>query len=205
MLPSLGPSIDKVEPLKFEVNDTLTIAGTNLNLSDLSVWLSTVELLVTTQTPNSLQCLVNGIIATGTAISAGSHPLSVVQTLPNGRQRSSNLLVASLLPTVNYNDNGKIITNPRKIEETFVAATITLTGSLLGLSNKDGEVLDDIVLALYQNGRVVEIFDSSFKLAKDQTSLELVMPDNKAVPLGNYYIILRVNGQQAKVSPRVKL
>jgi predicted phage tail protein len=36
----------------------------------------------------------------GATISAGNHPLAVVQTLPNGKRRSSNLLSAGLTPRV---------------------------------------------------------------------------------------------------------
>ncbi len=201
VLPSMGPSISEVSPLKFEAGETVAIIGTNLHLSGLSVCLSAAEFAVTAQRPDRLEFRIDESISEDATISAGNHPLSVVQTLPVGRQRSSNLLVASLLPVVSEVS----ISAQRTIATARVVATITLTGNLLGRSNEDDEVVDDILLALYQDGRVVEVFDSPFRLAEDQTRLILQIPDDKAIPLGNYRIILRVNGQQAKNSPEVRL
>lgn len=201
VIPSMGPTITEISPSKLEVNSTLTIFGTDLNLSGLSVMLGSAELAVTAQQPNKLQCVVNGTIAGGGVISPGSHPISVVQTLPTGRRRSSNLLVGDLLPTLtNAATNSLTRVNPAD-PTSNVFGNILLTGVLLGGAN------DDIFIALYKDGKVVKLFDGLDKLTvtPTQSTLTLAMPQADAVLPGKYRVILRVNGQQAKNSPEVEL
>ena len=204
LLPSMGPEITDISPSKFEVNDTLTISGSNLNLSDLSVKLGSAELAAVAQQPDKLQCVVDGSIEGGGVISAGSHPISVAQTLSNGRQRASNLLIGDLLPTL---DNAQF--SPSANPDVY--GEITMTGILLG-----GEE-DDIIVALYQDGEIIRMFDDFtdyFEYLRDNsiesTQSELVLgieetDDGSVVAPGEYRVILRVNGQQAKGSPQVEI
>lgn len=209
VLPSLGPKITHISPEKFEVDDVLTIFGSDLHLSGLSVRLGTAELAVTDQRPDRLQCFVNGTIAAGEVVSAGSHPISVVQSLPTGRIRSSNLLIGSLLPIL-------IDAIPRSLSQVVdpgeptsnVFGNIDLTGRLL--AGKD----DDILVALYRDGTIVKMLDEKFDFLVTQplpppdpplTRVRLEMQERDAVPPGTYRVILRVNGQQAKNSPEVEL
>ena len=211
VIPSLGPTISEIEPSKFEVGSIVTIKGTDLNLSGLSVSLGPIDLPVISQKPDQLTFEVNSVIANGDAISAGSHPIAVVQTLPTGRRRPSNVLVASLIPTLTTAviAGGTLTINPAppppKPQTAF--ATIDLTGVLLG--TKD----DDCFLALYRDGMTLRLFDTFTDEdpvpppppvpSQSAKSLKMVIDDS--VPVGNYLVIYRVNGQQAKQSPVVSL
>ena len=99
VIPSLGPTITDIKPASFQLGSTVTIFGTDLHLSNLSVNLSGVVLPVTMQQPDRLQFVVREDIANGGTISAGSLPVSVSQFLSTGRRRVSNLLVGNLVPT----------------------------------------------------------------------------------------------------------
>jgi len=199
VIPSMGPAITSISPSKFEVNSTLTILGNDLNLSGLSVMLGQAELAVTAQRPDRLEYIVDGAIAGGGMISAGSHPISVVQTLPTGRRRSSNLLVGDLLPTLTSASTNSLERVTPADPTSNVFGNIVMNGLLLGSEE------DDIFMALYKDGKVIKLFDGPDKLTITtiQTTLTLAMKKEDAVPPGKYRIILRVNGQQAKNSPEV--
>lgn len=197
VIPSMGVAITSISPSKFEVDSMLTILGSDLNLSGLSVRLGPTELDVTSQRPDQLQCKVDGAIAGGGVISAGSHTISVVQTLPTGRRRSSNLLVGELLPTLKTAMPNPL--HPVHGPPSGIAGNINMTGSLLG---REG---DDIFVALYKDGKIVSIFDGPFTFTPDQSVLTLQIADSSPVPSGKYRIIFRINGQQAKNSPEVNL
>jgi hypothetical protein len=142
-------------------------------------------LTITERRPDLLVVTVEGSpgapIAAGTAISAGEHPLVVRRRLSATRTRSSNLLAARLLSTVT--------------SANIVAGNLVMTGLLLG------SVDDDVVVAFYQDGRTVRLFDVVTATANQQT---LTVPGvAAAVPAGSYRAILRVNNQQAKASPTV--
>jgi hypothetical protein len=201
VIPSMGPAITSISPLKFEVDSIATIFGSDLDLSGLSVMLGSAELAVTAQRPDRLECIVDGAIKGGGAISAGSHPISVVQTLPTGRRRSSNLLVGDLLPTLTSASANSLTRVTPADPASNVFGNIVMDGFLLGSKE------DDIFVALYKEGKVIKLFDGPDKLAitTAQTTLTLAMKKEDAVPPGNYRVILRVNGQQAKNSPEVSL
>jgi hypothetical protein len=203
VIPSMGPRLTEVTPSKIEADPApplqtvLTLSGSDLNLPGLAVKLGPAELALTAQQPANLKCRVDGDIAEGRTVSAGSHPLSVVQTLPTGRRRSSNLLIANLLPKLT---EAKFTASTTSGER----GTIALEGVLLGREE------DDILVAFYQNGEVVRAFDEIEVVAPtsatdpEQTKLELTLRTDDIQP-GKYRIILRVNGQQAKASPEVDI
>jgi len=197
VIPSMGSKISTVSPSKFEVGSTLTILGSDLNLSDLIVSIGQVELAITSQRPNKIQCVVDGTV-NGTVISAGSKPISVVQLLPTGRRRSSNLLVVDLLPTLDSATVDSLAHVPPGGPTSNVFGKIKLYGILLGGEN------DDIIVGLYKDGMTVKVFDE-FTVTLAQSELTLAIDQSKAVPPGKYRVILRVNGQQAKNSPEVDL
>lgn len=197
VLPSMGPSISGLTPVRFEVGDTLTIRGVNLDASGLAVSLGGADLPVTAQRPDWLQCEVNGALSTGDVISAGSKPLAVVEVLPTGRRRASNLLVAGLRPTLDKAtpDSIHAVAGP----PAGVAGNIEMEGTLLGSE------ADDLFVALYREGEVKRVFDGPFTLSPDQSALTVEIQDTNPVDPGDYRVILRVNGQQAKKSPTVTL
>ena len=193
ILPSLGIGLDEVTPSQFEVNSTITITGQDLNLSGVQVFLGPAALAITPPaTSGQLQCVVNGGIAAGSVLSAGSHPLLARQTLPSGRFRSSNLLVGQLLPTLTTATPSGLV----KVGAALVRGNLQINGQLLGTPN------DDVLVAFYRNGAVERVFDAVLS-TPTQTQLNLSLPPPQAIPLGNYRIILRVNGQQARNSPEI--
>jgi hypothetical protein len=201
---SLGPRITALSPESFEVGSTFTITGSDLHLSGLSVALGPITLPIIAQTPEQLTCKVEPSIATGDAISAGSYPVSVLQALPKGKSRSSNLLIGNLLPTLT---TAAIFGAVAVLPDTRVHATIDLTGVLLG--DKD----DDCFLALYNGAQTIKVFDAFTDEdvpppplpVPAQSKKRLIMTASGAVTPGTYLVIYRVNGQQAKNSPTLNL
>jgi Pvc16 N-terminal domain/IPT/TIG domain len=195
VLPSMGPTITDITPTMFEAGATLTIRGRGLELSTLTAQLGTVELTITERSPNALQCLVNGNISGGTVLSAGSYPVCVAQTLPNGRRRPSNLLVATLLPTL---ATVSFALDP----DPDIFGNLNLTGVLLGSDR------DDVFVALYQDGKTVKLLNEFVPTSPPtppQTGSRFPIQQTDAVPAGTYRVILRVNGQQARNSPEVAI
>lgn len=201
--PSMGPQLTEVTPSKFEadpdpnLHTVLILSGSNLNLSGLAVKLGPATLaVIPPPQPDNLRCRVDGAIADGRVISAGSHPLSVDQTLPTGRHRASNLLIADLMPKLT-----KAEFQPPAAPGT--QGSIALEGVLLGRED------DDILVSLYQDGRIVRTFDEvtvvpAAATDPEQTGLVLTLGTG-AIQSGKYRVILRVNGQQAKASPEVDI
>jgi hypothetical protein len=142
-------------------------------------------LTITDRRPDRLTVTVEGTpgtpIASGTALSAGEHPLIVRRRLSPTRTRSSNLLAARLLPTITA--------------ATLPAGNLSIAGRLLGTDS------DDAVVALYQEGRTVRLFDVVTPSANQQ-SLGIAGV-GAGVPAGTYKVVLIVNGQQARSSPEV--
>lgn len=198
IIPSMGPAIAAISPTKFELGATVAIQGNDLNLSGLAIQLGGVTLPVVAQSPTTLTfAIANSIVS---QLSAGSYPVAVTQTLPTGRQRASNLLIANLLPTLTT----VATVAPTPAEQLDgVLLNLDLGGELLGRSQ------DDVFVALYQNGQTVRVFDEFVAIAPPppgiQTSQRIPIKAANTVPSGNYRVIVRVNGQQAKSSPIVNL
>jgi hypothetical protein len=78
-----------------------------------------------------------------------------------------------------------------------VGGDLHLQGTLLGTDS------DDLMLLFLResDGLTLHLFDEA-TTAADQRSL-VVAGAAAAVPAGSYRVILRVNNQQAKASPRV--
>jgi hypothetical protein len=201
VVPSMGSFISEILPAGFEVGEEVTILGTDLHLANLSVMLGPVELPVTAQQPDQLRFTIDPALIGASGISAGSHPVTVVLTLPgSGKKRSSNSVIGNLVPTLST--AAPVL--PVTVAGGKATATIDLGGKLLGSET------DDVVLAFYRDGSVLKMFDVFTALPVPQPPLQpsrqLVMsaPDD-AVPVGNYNMILLVNGQQAPQSPIVSL
>jgi hypothetical protein len=205
VLPSMGPTISLIEPESFEAGDTVTVYGTDLHLSGLSVMLGAVELPVTMQRPDRLEFLARPDLLTGDVISAGGQPLTVAQAVSPTRRRRSNVLVGNLLPTINTVIFPVAVTVIAGVPPApdFAHGTIDLTGVLLGRDD------DDVILALYRDGqtvRALDYFEPNASLPGPppaQTGKRIVMLAGDAVPRGPYNVILRVNGAQAKQSPTI--
>ncbi len=204
VLPAMGPMLKELSPPRITPVDpdvpmavvpTVTLRGQNLALSDLSVRLGGVELTITAQSPGEIQAQVNGDISNGEVISAGSHPLCVVQALPEDHQRSSNLLVLNLLPMLN---SASYATSA----DPDVQGMLTLNGRLLGTE------ADDIFVVLYRDRETTFLFDvvePAEPPLTPQTQLRVPIRTADVAPELGDRVILRVNGQQANNSPLVML
>ena len=202
VIPSMGARIEEISPTGFEVNDEVTIRGTDLHLANLSVMLGPVELPVTMQQPDQLMFKIDPAIIAASAISAGSHPVTVIQTLTGtGKKRVSNAVIGNLVPTLTGATVSGLTVHPVDPAKRF--ATIQLSGLLLGSD------ADDTILALYREGRVYKMYDvlvpPTGPPPPRQTVRRRIMVADDAVEVGEYLVILRVNSQQAPQSPQVKL
>ena len=215
VIPSMGPFISEISPAGFEVGEEITIRGTDLHLANLSVMLGPVELPATMQKPDELRFKIDPAIIAASGISAGSYPVTVVQTLPStGKKRKSNAVIGNMVPTIStavpatppplppvantVTVIAAVLGPPPIPKKAF--ARIDLTGVLLGTDK------DDVILAFYRNGSVVKMVDVlAFPAAPAQTQLQLAMVAADALPAGDYNMILIVNGQQAPQSPLVHL
>jgi hypothetical protein len=198
VLPSFGPALADLEPAQFEVGDTVRVTGTDLHLEGVAVNLGPVALTVVEKRPERLTLKVPAAIAAGDLVSAGSHPIVAVQTLPTGRRRSSNLLVGGLRPRIDAAAAGSV-TAVSPAPTAPVTAVIDLGGVLLSAPD------DAAFLGLFASGKVVRVFDQFTRTVGDQTKLRVTIPPEAPIPRGFYRVILRVNGQQARSSPEVDL
>jgi hypothetical protein len=187
VIPSMGARLHRVEPDRFEAGATLTVHGDDISSSAMEVVLGDVVLQIVERHVDRLVVTAEGSpgtpIASGTTLSAGEMPLIVRRRLSPTRTRSSNLLLARLLPTLTG--------------AALVAGNLQLQGLLLGNDS------DDVVVLFYResDGTTARMFDAVTTAADQQT---LSVPGaSAAVPAGSYRVILRVNNQQAKASPSV--
>ncbi|OGO52743.1 MAG: hypothetical protein A2Z32_03860 [Chloroflexi bacterium RBG_16_69_14] len=201
VLPSIGPRISAVEPDAFETGDTVTIEGEDLHLDDLSVQLGTVRLSVTSQTPSRLTFRVDPTLEDGSRISAGNHPIVVGQTLSTGRTRKSNVIAAGVRPRLDQAVPSQLARVVPASASSPVRGVVTLSGILLGTAD------DDVYAAFYRDGRVVRLIDDFDRsgAATPQTEMALTITDDTALEPGDYNLILRVNGQQARNAPVVRM
>ena len=182
VLPSLGPSIDSIDPRSFEEGDTVIIKGADLNDVD-KVHFGTATLNANYSPEGDITVVVPAII------SAGSYPVTVSRLLSNGRRFKSNTLLGKLLPTLSTVSLGALQGTPgshtRKLD---------LTGKRLGGPD------DDIFVVLYKDdGKKVHFFEATGVAA--QTALTINILEKEFPGAGNYLVILRVNSAQAINSP----
>jgi hypothetical protein len=195
--PSLGPILDSVSPAKFEPGAPLHIVGTDLNVAGLTVEMSGVSLPITGQSYQAIDCVVPVSINAGALLSAGSQPITAVQTI-FGHEFASNIVIGGLLPHLNT-VTSSAVTPINASPGAPVTAVLDLAGTLLSTAS------DAAYLGLSANGNVIRVFDQFTRPTADQKTLRLTIPTEAAVPPGTYRVILRINGQQALNSPAVTL
>jgi hypothetical protein len=202
-LASLGAHLEQVAPSSFDPGEVLTVTGVDLHLSNLECWLSGQQLSIVGQAPDRLTVraegaqlsgMTEGPLAGGTGISAGEHALLVRQLMPNNRYRSSNLLVGRLRPVVTS-------------ATLSGGGDLTINGTLLGTWD------DDLLVAMRRGSVVERVFEAgpeppppalplTVQPAADQHTLVIVGLGG-ALPPDDYVVIVRVNGQQARLSPTI--
>jgi hypothetical protein len=193
VIPSIGPTLDRVEPAAFEAGASIEVFGNDLHGANIEVALGDQVLTIVERRPERLLVTVEGTppapIADGTTLSAGEQGLVVRRRLSPTRVRSSNLQLVRLLPTVTG--------------ASLVGADLQVTGVLLGRGPLQPGT-DDVVVGLFRDGRTVRLFD----VVDDASNQNLLtVPGVAAAGLaaGDYLVIVKVNNQQARFSPRVVL
>jgi hypothetical protein len=186
VIPTLGPRLQTVTPPRFESGATIELAGADVNTSIDAVHFGPLILPITTAREGSVQTQVPMV----PAMSAGQRAIAVARTLPSGRVLTSNLLVATLLPTVTAATVGVLTANGANL-----FGALVITGRRLGGPD------DTIFVAFYREGRVVLNLEIAGSLP--QVSLTATVTSAQALPPGTYYLIVRVNDAQATHTPAV--
>jgi hypothetical protein len=184
VLPSMGPRLETLDPEKFEAGQTLTLTGIDIaGANEVCVGGSCFA-----------PALVNGDLSVtvplGTTLSAGSHPVTAVRILPSGRRFSSNALLGHLLPTLATAAHGPL-----------TPAGPQLHGDLTITGNRLGGPQDGIFIGFYRDGACALVLETAGVAA--QNTLTATVTAEQALDPGTYFIILRVNGEQAIHSPAV--
>lgn len=198
VIASLGPQLVSVSPAAFEAGDTLIVRGTGLVAPDVAIEFHGAALTVVERRPDRVDVTVPLGFNDAAATSAGTWPLAAVRVLPGPRRRSSNPLIAGLRPLLLTAAPGANV-----VDAGVTYRTIDLVGRLLGAG------ADDVVAVLLRNGVSYGPYDRLVDPAVPppvaQSQRQLQIPAVPALTPGDYRLILRVNGQQARNSPVVTL
>ena len=193
VIPSMGPTLDRVEPAAFEPGASIEIFGNDLHGANIEVALGDQVLTIAERRPERLLVTVEGTppapIADGSTLSAGEHGLVVRRRLSPTRVRSSNVQLVRLLPTVTG--------------ASLVGADLQVTGLLLGRGPLQ-PATDDVVVGLFRDGHTVRLFDVVDD-ASNQNLLTVPGVTTVGLAAGDYLVIVKVNNQQARFSPQVVL
>lgn len=186
VLPTLGPRIKRITPTRFEADALIELSGDGLNSGIDLVHLGALDLPVSAAREGAVQARVPAL----PTISAGDHAVAVSRPLPSGRRMTSNLLAATLLPTLNT-----AVVGPLTPSGANLIGAVTVSGQRLG------GVDDAIFVAFYRDGQVRLNLEVAGSVA--QTGLLVTVDAAHALPAGRYYLILRVNAAQATRTPEV--
>lgn len=185
VMPSLGPVLDVIDPIRFETGEQIVLRGNDL-AGITKIKMGGEFINVPFSTANQFKAIVPASIA----LSAGSHMVQAIRMMPSGRESSSNAVLGHLLPKLTT-----AIPN---------SLSVDVDGNVFGQLNLTGEKLggegDNIFAAFYRDGKVEMMLEANGNSA--QTSLTIHVT-SKGLVAGNYFIILRVNGEQAREFPAV--
>jgi len=187
VLPTMGPLLERVVPARFEVDSVIELQGAGLGGSIEQVNIGPLALPVIAAREGAVQVRIPAV----PALSAGMHPVTAAQRLPSGRWFASNPQFATLLPQVVSASLGALTNNAGRL-----FGDVTLTGQRLGGPD------DSIFVAFYRDGAVALNVEVTGSVA--QTALLASVDSLHPLPPGEYYLIVRVNGAQAVVTPRVE-
>lgn len=186
VLPALGARLTSVVPESAVAGSELTISGEGINASATEVRLGGQSFPITAAQIGQITTL----IPLTTSLSAATYSLCVITDLGAGREIASDSIQIKLLPEVqNANASGLVSV------AAGVHGDLTITGTLLGAPE------DNILVAFYREGEVALMVEAAGTLA--QTELTVSVSVDDAIPAGNYFIILRINGVQAIDAPEV--
>ena len=185
VLPSMGPQVAAIEPERFTAGQAIVMSGTDLAGYD--------QILVGASSYPATATADGSLVATippADTISAGTYPVCVARTLPDGHRLSSNAMAGHLLPLVSAVNLAAPLTSVMgKLFGSFV-----VQGSQLG--GPDAA----IYAALYLHGQAQLLLEP--QPGGSATTLTFEVSDRQALPPDpNYLVILRVNGEQALDAP----
>jgi hypothetical protein len=181
VIPSFGPRLKALAPERFAAPAGVSLTLQGLDLGEVThVQFGSLSLPVT-------GALANEVTATFPApsgISAGAYPVTVSRPLTSGHTMTSNALLAHLIPTLTSVGHGTLTLISGRLH-----GTLSLTGERLGAPT------DSIFVAFYRDGAMRLMLEATGSAA--QTSLSVIVVEEKALLPGDYLIIVRVNGEQA--------
>ncbi len=197
VIPSMGPVLSRVVPAAFEAGAQIELFGEDLHGADIEAVLGDQVLSIVERRPDRLLVTVEGAppappasISSGATLSAGEQAVVVRRRLSATRARSSPVQLAKLLPTVTG--------------ASLVAGALQVTGRLLGRGPAQANT-DDVVVALFRDGRAMRYFDVVDNASSQNLLVVPGVVSSAALPAGPYRVIVKVNDQQARVSPEVTL
>ncbi len=189
VMPSLGARLETATPASFESGATLMFAGSDLAGYDQAfVGSETFPIVVT---PDGE---LTTVVPAGTTLSAGAYPIAVSRTLASGHSLTSNAVLGHLLPKITSIVVGPLTALPG-VPPQPLSGSFTINGRQLGGPD------DSIFAALFRDGATRLMLELTGSAA--QTSLTATVTDKQALPPGDYFLVLRVNGEQAIDSPLV--
>jgi hypothetical protein len=179
--PSMGPTLDALDPPSFEVGDTMELTGNDLHLSGLGARISGAALDVLERHPDRIVARVPAALGGGTELSPGSHPVTLIETLPTvpPRVRTHGMVAGGLRPRLNTATVTSAPVDPLN-PALGTRHTIRLQGVLLGAPG------DGVVAGMYRDGAVVRAYDAVTHAplpATPQSDLSFdVVPRRRRVP-----------------------
>jgi hypothetical protein len=189
VIPTLGAWLEELTPDRFESGTTLTFTGTDLAGYDQAL-VGSASFPIAVTSGGEFTTTVPAV----TTLSAGAYPIVVSRTLASGRSFASNAVLGRLLPKITSVAVGALTPQPGG-PPVPLAGSFTITGRQLGGPG------DSIFAGLFRDGAARLMLELTGSAA--QTSLTATVSGKQAMPPGDYYLVLRINGEQAIDSPLV--
>lgn len=180
VIPSLGPRLKTLQPERFMAGNAIVLYGEDIGSEIDAIRIGQTEFPLTAAKVGEIHTIIDPAIA----ISAGSYPVTAIRNLPDGKKMISNAVFGHLLPSVDsVTPSGLVDHSPG------VSGTLTIQGNNLGTDE------DDIYVAFYKNGVVGRLFEATVNTS--QTDIGVTVSEDDAIAADNYFVIVRVNGEQA--------
>lgn len=192
VLPSLGATLARLEPARFEAGQQITVYGAGLaGYGEALLGPHTLPLL-----PGP-EGQARFTVPAAAAIAADGYGLCIARLLPSGRRITSNALLAELLPTVAPIAalDGPTLALPPVNGVVPRHGRFTVSGSQLGGSAAS------VFASLYAEGQAHGLLEAD--AGSTQTLLRFTVPASAPLPAGSYRVVLRVNGQQSANAPEL--
>ena len=179
VFPTMGPRLESISPDRFTIGDTFELTGYDFAGVE-EVMVGNVTMPVIGQQTGRLKVRV----PEDTELSAGSHTIHAILALDSDHSLTSNAVLGHFLPKLDSVATGGIVSTAG-----MVSGTLTLNGQRLGGGD------DSIFVAFYREGEVVLMLQATGTAA--QTTMNVSVSTDDAIPENDYIILLRVNGEQA--------